>query len=179
AAALIGALGDAELPGTAGDDFPLSARLTVTAIAGGEGYSTVPDLCTLNVDIRLTPALDGQASENLLRGCATAVDAAWPGTRPTRVEIITRWPPYRLGDDSALRAALLDAADAAGLPTTAKIAGPSNIGNYLAGLGIEATAGFGVDHVGLHGTDERIRVASIPAIQAAYHHALLTLLTPR
>ncbi|MEU1882735.1 M20/M25/M40 family metallo-hydrolase [Streptosporangium sp. NPDC020072] len=179
AAALIGALGDAELPETAGDDFPLPARLTVTAITGGEGYSTVPDLCTLNVDVRLTPALDDQASENLLRGCVAAVDAAWPGTQPTHVEITTRWPAYRLGDGSALKAALLDAADAAGLPTTAKIAGPSNIGNYLAGLGIEATAGFGVDYVGLHGTDERIRIASIPTIQAAYHHALLTLLAPR
>ena len=57
-----------------------------------------------------------------------------------------------------------------------EIAGPSNIGNYLAGLGIPATAGFGVDYQGLHGTDERIRLDSIPAVQAAYHQALLTLL---
>ncbi|MFF0572521.1 hypothetical protein ACFY19_18705 [Streptosporangium saharense] len=46
----------------------------MTAITGGEGYSTVPDLCTLNVDIRLTPALE-------LRGCVTTIDAAWPGTQ--------------------------------------------------------------------------------------------------
>ena len=58
----------------------------------------------------------------------------------------------------------------------AKVAGPSNIGNYLAGLGIPATAGFGVDYQGLHGTDERVRLASIPAVQAAYHQALLILL---
>jgi len=57
-----------------------------------------------------------------------------------------------------------------------KVAGPSNIGNYLAGLGIPATAGFGVDYRGLHGTDERIRLDSIPVVQAAYHQALLTLL---
>jgi succinyl-diaminopimelate desuccinylase len=37
-----------------------------------------------------------------------------------------------------------------------------NIGNYLAGLGIEATARFGVEYQGLHGTDERIRIDSIP-----------------
>ena len=54
--------------------------------------------------------------------------------------------------------------------------GPSNIGNYLAGLGIPATAGFGVDYTGLHGTDERIRLDSIPAVHAAYHQALLILL---
>lgn len=179
AATLIGALGEAELPSTAGEDFPLPAKLTVTAITGGEGYSTVPDLCTLNVDVRLTPALDGQAAENLLRSTIAAVDVAWPGTQPTHVEITTRWPAYRLGEGSAVKTALLRAAAAAGLSTAPKIAGPSNIGNYLAGLGIEATAGFGVDHIGLHGTDERIRTASIPAIQAAYHHALLTLLSPR
>jgi hypothetical protein len=78
--------------------------------------------------------------------------------------------------DSALRGALLGAAGAAGLKTTAKVAGPSSIGNYLAGLGIPATAGFGVDYRGLHGTDERIRLESVPQVQAVYHRALLTLL---
>ena len=63
-----------------------------------------------------------------------------------------------------------------GLAPVAKVAGPSNIGNYLAGLGIPATAGFGVDYQGLHGSDERIRLDSIPAVQATYHRALLTLL---
>jgi acetylornithine deacetylase/succinyl-diaminopimelate desuccinylase-like protein len=48
--------------------------------------------------------------------------------------------------------------------------------NFLAGLGIPATAGFGVDYKGLHGTDERVRLNSIPAVQAAYHQALLILL---
>jgi succinyl-diaminopimelate desuccinylase len=70
----------------------------------------------------------------------------------------------------------LQAAGRAGLAPVAKIAGPSNIGNYLAGLGIPATAGFGVDYRGLHGTDERIRLDSIPPVQAAYHRALLSLL---
>jgi succinyl-diaminopimelate desuccinylase len=60
---------------------------------------------------------------------------------------------------------LLTAARQAGLSPVAKIAGPANIGNYLAGLCIQATAGFGVDHEGLHGTDERIRIGSIPPVQ--------------
>ena len=96
--------------------------------------------------------------------------------RPPSIEITTRWPPYALPDGSPLRDALLQAAARAGLAPVAKVAGPSNIGNYLAGLGIPATAGFGVDYQGLHGTDERIRLDSIPAVQAAYHQALLTLL---
>ena len=41
-----------------------------------------------------------------------------------------------------------------------------------------ATAGFGVGYRGLHGTDEQIALDSIPLVQAAYHQALLTLLTP-
>jgi succinyl-diaminopimelate desuccinylase len=57
---------------------------------------------------------------------------------------------------------LLAAAHEVGLSPAAKIAGPSKIGNYLAGLGIQATAGFGVDYEGLHSTDERIRIDSIP-----------------
>jgi len=136
----------------------------------------VPDLCTVNVDIRLTPALDASAAAALLHTAAADTDQAWPGTPPTGMDITTRWPPYALPDGSPLRDALLQGAARAGLTPVAKIAGPSNIGNYLAGLGIPATAGFGVDHQGLHGTDERIRLDSIPPIQAAYHHALRTLL---
>jgi succinyl-diaminopimelate desuccinylase len=176
AATLISQLASVRLPGPVGPEFPLPAKLTVTAITGGEGYSTVPDLCTFNVDVRLTSALDATAAIGLLRSRAAAVDDAWPGTRPTDVEITTRWPPFALPVDSALRRALLSAAGAAGLDVAAKVAGPSNIGNYLAGLGIPATAGFGVDYHGLHGTDEMIRLDSIPQIQAVYHQALLTLL---
>jgi succinyl-diaminopimelate desuccinylase len=166
----------AALPASAGPDFPLPARLTVTEITGGMGYSSVPDLCTLNVDVRLTPALDDAAVLALLHSLAAEADAAWPGTPSTDVEVITCWPAYRLPDDSVLKNALMAAARWAGLSPVAKIAGPSNIGNYLAGLGIPATAGFGVDYQGLHGTDERIRIDSIPLVQAAYSQACLRLL---
>ncbi|HUY45500.1 MAG TPA: M20/M25/M40 family metallo-hydrolase [Streptosporangiaceae bacterium] len=178
AAHLISALNELPLPGPAGPDFPLPAKLTVTAVSGGEGYSMVPDLCTFNVDIRLTPALDDAAAATLLRTTAAGADAAWPGTPPTDIEITTRWPPFALPDSSPLRGALLEAAAEVGLAPAAKVAGPSNIGNYLAGLGIPATAGFGVDYRDLHGTDERIRLDSIPLVQATYHQALLSLLQP-
>ena len=176
AADLIRELRGAELPGPAGPGFPLPARLTVTAISGGEGYSMVPDLCSLNVDVRLTPALDDSTAAALLAAAAARTDTAWPGTPPVSIAVTTRWPPYALPDGSPLRDALLQAAALVGLAPAAKIAGPSNIGNYLAGLGIPATAGFGVGYEGLHGTDERIRVNTIPVVQAAYHQALLTLL---
>lgn len=53
----------------------------------------------------------------------------------------------------------------------------SNIGNYLAGLNIPATAGFGVAYEGLHATNERIRLDTIPIVQATYHAAILNLLS--
>lgn len=176
AAHLIRDLHQAPLPGPAGPEFPLPAKLTVTAVSGGEGYSTVPDLCTANVDVRLTPALEEAAALALLHETVASVDAAWPGTPPTQIHVTTRWPPYVLSDGSPLRDALLQAAESEGLTPVAKVAGPSNIGNYLAGLGIPALAGFGVDYRRLHGTDERIRLDSIPVVQAIYHRALLTLL---
>jgi succinyl-diaminopimelate desuccinylase len=175
---LVSALTRADLPDTAGPDFPLPARLTVTEIAGGTGYSAVPDLCTLKVDVRLTPAFDDRAARDVLSKMTSHVDTAWPATASTDVKITTCWPAYRLPDDSALKNTLMAAARQAGLSPAAKIAGPSNIGNYLAGLGVPATAGFGVDYHGLHGTDERIRIDSIPVVYAAYHQACLMLLSP-
>ncbi len=175
---VVSALNEAVLPATAGPDFPLPARVTVTEIAGGMGYTAVPDLCTLKVDVRLTPAFDEQAARALLGVVTAKADADWPGTRPTGVEVTTCWPAYWLPDSSALKNTLLTAARQVGLSPSAKIAGPSNIGNYLAGLGIAATAGFGVDYEGLHGTDEKVRIDSIPMIQAAYHRACLMMLAP-
>ncbi|PNE16406.1 hypothetical protein B1H26_24355 [Amycolatopsis sp. BJA-103] len=52
--------------------------------------------------------------------------------------------------------AILAAAHDIDIQVEPKIAGPSNIGNYFAGLNIPATAGFGVVHIGLHATDERV-----------------------
>jgi succinyl-diaminopimelate desuccinylase len=176
AAHLIRVLSAAELPDGASSDFPLTGKLTVTAVSGGEGYSLTPDLCTLNVDIRTTPTFDSDAASRLLEQLVTGVDDAWPGTRPTLIQVTTRWPAYALAEDSPLRTAILDATRAAGVDVEAKIAGPSNIGNYLAGLGIHATAGFGAAYVGLHGTDERIRLDTIPTVQAIYHAAALALL---
>ena len=178
AATLVTQLDTLELPGPPGPGFPLPGRLTVTAISGGEGYSVVPDLCFVNVDVRLTPAFDSQTALDTVREAAAAADEGWPGTQPTHVEVTTSWPPYALPGNSPLRTALLSAARDVGITARAKVAGPSNIGNYLAGLGIPATAGFGVAYEGLHGTNERIRIDSIPPIQAAYHQALLTLLPP-
>jgi succinyl-diaminopimelate desuccinylase len=166
----------APLPGPGGPGFPLPPKLTVTAIHGGEGYSTIPDLCVLNVDVRLTPTFEAEQALALLGSTLAGLDAAWPDTPPTGLDITTRWPAFALPEDEPLRAALLTAAQDSGLHPQAKVAGPSNIGNYLAGLNIPAIAGFGVDYRGLHATDEQIRLDSIAPVQATYHRALLSLL---
>jgi succinyl-diaminopimelate desuccinylase len=177
AAHLVRVLSEADLSSGASHEFPLPGRLTVTAIEGGEGYSVTPDLCALNVDIRTTPVFHDQAASRLLECLVAKVDDAWPGTQPTLIQRGMCWPAYVLPESSRLRAALLDAANESGVTMEAKIAGPSNIGNYLAGLGIPATAGFGVSYTGLHGTDERARLDSIPAVQTVYHNAVLRLLS--
>jgi succinyl-diaminopimelate desuccinylase len=48
----------------------------------------VPDVCTVKVDVRLTPAFDATAAEALLRSVAAEVDAAWPGAEPTRIQVL-------------------------------------------------------------------------------------------
>jgi succinyl-diaminopimelate desuccinylase len=56
---LVGLLDAAELPGAEGE-FPLPPKLSVTSCHGGQGFSVVPDLCELGVDIRTTPAFGAQ-----------------------------------------------------------------------------------------------------------------------
>ncbi|MGH3795020.1 MAG: M20 family metallopeptidase [Pseudonocardiaceae bacterium] len=177
AAHLIRELMTTTRPDGASEAFPLPGKVTVTAIQGGQAYSVTPDLCTLNIDIRTTPTFDDAAAAALLSQAVGRVDQHWPDTRPTLVQLTTRWPAYALPTGSPLRATVLWAAHAFGVDVEPKIAGPSNIGNYLAGLGIPATASFGVSYIGLHATDERIQLDTIPTVQAVYHATLLTLLT--
>jgi succinyl-diaminopimelate desuccinylase len=176
---LVNAITAASLPDRMTGDFPLPAKLTITTIHGGEGYSSTPDLCTLGVDMRTTPAVDCHTLRELLYQAITAVDQTWPDTRATIMDIDTEWSPYHTDQTSPVRTALLGAAASLGIDVQPKISGMSNIGNYLAGLNIPATAGFGVVYEGLHATDERIRLDTIPTVQATYHAAVLTLLGRR
>ncbi|NYV78287.1 M20/M25/M40 family metallo-hydrolase [Streptomyces sp. UH6] len=178
AARLVRMLDEAELPR---DSFPLPPRLTVTAIGGGEGFSVVPDRCDVNVDVRTTVEFGPRAAERLVRAVVTAFDAEGreagaPRPRPTDVEPVASWPAYQLDGDRQPAAALLKAAAEAGLEVGAKVAGPSNIGNLLAGEGVPATAGFGLPHQGLHGTDERVHLAELPRVYGVYRRAVGLLL---
>jgi succinyl-diaminopimelate desuccinylase len=160
-------------PGPVDPILGLPPKLTVTAIHAGEGFSVVPDRCVVNVDVRLTTTFAADEARALL------AEVAAPDRQPsTTVEYEESWPAYRLAESAPIRAALLSsAARHLSRPPDPRIAGPSNIGSYLAGLGIDATAGLGVGYENLHGTDERIDLATIPMIQATYHDAVLALLS--
>ncbi|AZQ39412.1 M20 family peptidase [Streptomyces cyaneochromogenes] len=175
AAHLVRLLEEAELPDAQGE-FPLPPKLTVTSCHGGQGFSVVPGLCELGVDIRTTPDFEARDAERLVREAVGELDVRVPAPRPTTITPVAAWPSYRLAEGQEPAAALLGAAAREGLTVRPKTAGPSNIGNLLAGEGIPATAGFGVRHEGLHGVDERACLEDLPAVHAVYRRAVLGLL---
>jgi succinyl-diaminopimelate desuccinylase len=166
-------------PVDAPQPFGLPPRITVTAIhAGTYGqFSVTPDRAVLEVDARLTPTWTSREARRLLAHLVEHLDSADDDVRACDIAEVTEpWPAFQLAADHPLPRALATAATAARLTPTPVVAGPSNIGCYLAAHGIPATAGFGVAYRGLHGIDEAIDLATVPAVQATYHRAVLDLL---
>lgn len=158
-------------------DFPLPPKATVTSIEGGSGFSVVPDRVTVGLDIRLTPTFDAGAAADAVAEAVRRLDAEGPVPRPSVVDPVDSWPAYRLDEDHPLVAALAAGAEAGfGRAVPARVCGPSNIGNYLAGRGIPATCGFGVGCGGVHGADEWVDLATVGPTYRAYETAMRRLL---
>jgi succinyl-diaminopimelate desuccinylase len=156
--------------------FPRPACLSVTALHGGQGFTQVPDRCELLLDLRLTPRWDAAAAREAVEAVLRAQDALWPQAPATAAHWQAGWPAYRLPDAHPLVAALrAGAAEALGRVPGA-VAGPSNIGNYLASLGVPALCGLGVQGAGLHAADEEVALSSIAPVFRAYAAALRRLL---
>ena len=172
AARLVTRLDGAAPPNGDDPDFPVPPKVTVTAVRGGEGFSIIPDRCTVAVDVRLTPRFDVTRAQAYLGDQVAAVDREDPGPRPTTVDVVMTRPAYRLPQGSALAAALQSSAEAAlGRRPPLEIVGPSSVGNLLAQAGIEATAGFGVGYRNLHAVDEAIDLSTIGPVYRAYRGA--------
>jgi len=158
----------------AADDFALPPQVTITGIrGGGEGFSQVPDLCELKVDVRLTPAFADASARAALSGAVAELDAQCPQAQRTGIAWVDGWPAYRVPESHALVSAMREACRAefgAEVPVT--IVGASNIGNYLSSLGVPALCGFGVRDVGIHAANERIELASIEPVYRVYRDAL-------
>jgi succinyl-diaminopimelate desuccinylase len=179
AASLVQALTEAPLPAEADVDFDFGPKLTVTAIQGGDGYTSVPDACAVRVDIRLTSTFGADDAEQLVRGACADVDRRHPSRQPTAVDIEESWPSYRLPPEAPIVGALRRSAEAAfGRLIPLTVAGPSNVGNYLASQGVHATCGFGVTYRNIHASDEAIDVSTIEGVYRTYRTAVLSLVGP-
>lgn len=166
------------LPLPAADaSFGLPPALTLTGIEGGDGgFSLVPDRCTLRVDLRLTPGFDADTARRRVLQAVTALDASRGAAAPTAVDWEPGWPAFQTPPAHPLAQALAAAAaDEFGHAPPFAVVGPSNIGNYLATLGVPAIAGFGVRCEGIHAADERIALDTIGPVYRVYRSALLRL----
>ncbi|MGO4394385.1 M20 family metallopeptidase [Variovorax sp. M-6] len=164
-------------PPAADDAFGLPPQLTLTGIhAGDGGYSQVPDLCELRLDLRLTPGFTDERARELVRRTVERQDAEYAAAAATDIEWTAGWPAYRVPDTNPMVAALREAGRAElgiSLPTT--VVGPSNIGNYLHGLGVPTLCGFGLHGENIHAADERVSLDSIGPVYRIYRDALYRL----
>lgn len=175
AARLTQKLEELPLPKTASAaaDFPLSPQLTITAMEGGAGFSMVPDRCRLLLDVRITPGFDARRAQQAVEETVAAMDRKEAPGLPTTIQWRQSWPAYRVPNDHPMALALRRAAEQEFKRTIVPaVVGPSNIGNYLATLGIPAISGFGVSYRGIHAIDEGIELASIGPIYRTYRAAL-------
>lgn len=178
-ARLVQRLTEITLPSTTLPGFPLPPRLSVTMIDGGSGFSEIPDVCRLHVDVRLTPAFGRDDARALLEQTVHTVRHELPDTPAIDIEWHGGWPAYRLPPTSLVAGALADAVTAVlGRPIDQAVVGPSNVGNFLFQQGIEATCGFGVAYRRAHATDECIDVTTIQPVYDAYLRAVRRLLEP-
>ena len=160
--------------------FPLPPQLTITGMHGGsQAFSQVPDLCELRLDMRLTPSFSLDAARKAIEETVAAFDAASPKAAATAIDWHGGWPAYQLAADHALVRAMQQAGrDELGAEIPTAVVGPSNIGNYLASLGVPALCGFGVRDEGIHAANERIALDSIEPVYRVYRNALNRLHRP-
>jgi succinyl-diaminopimelate desuccinylase len=168
-ARLITTIETAPLPDEPTGPFSFGPKVTVTEVAGGEGFSVVPDRASCSLDMRLTPTFDAAAAARWLQAL---IDPAI-----TRIELVESWPPYLVPESEPLvRAFQAAGVDAFTRAVPLAVCGPSNIGNLLASHGIPTICGLGVGAENVHGTDECAVLSTIPAAYRGYFEGARRLL---
>jgi succinyl-diaminopimelate desuccinylase len=176
-ARLVARIHDEPLPPEADRYFGFGPQANVTEIAGGQGFSIIPDRCTCKVDIRLTPGFNLEAAGKWVEEIVRRVDQNDPGPRPSRIDWREGWPPYRVNSESFLVTEFLRiASEVFGRPIHEKVSGPSNIGNHLASRGIPALSGFGATYWNIHGIDECVDLETVAPVYETYHQLIRSLL---
>ena len=176
-ARLVATLEEAPLPAEAAGPFAFGPRVTVTEIAGGEGFSQVPDRAVCSVDIRLTPGFGAAEAERWLAALVERCDRQRPSPRATRIEAVESWPPYVVAETDPLVHAFHEGGELAwARAVPLAVCGPSNIGNLLAAHGIPTICGLGVTAESVHGTDECAVVDSVAATYRGYREGALRFL---
>lgn len=158
------------------DKFGMSAKFTITQISGGSAsYSISSDSCTVRIDVRLTTDFQKNDARSFIR---QLLNDRKESSERVRIEEPQSWPAYALPAESALVASLLNGARGAGFSDVSpQITGPSNVGNYLASVGVDAVCGFGPNYEGIHAPNEKVDTRFFVPVFEAYKTAVLGLLT--
>ena len=177
ASSLVQKLQQTALPMEITPFFPLPPQFTITGMKGGAGCSTVPDLCTVELDVRLTPTFQADSADRLIKTAVNWLDREDPRAASTEVEIKPGWPAYVVPRDNQIVESLRRSAEMVmGKQVPLGVAGPSSVGNLLALRGIPATAGFGVINRNFHAADECILIESLGPVYQVYLGAVHELL---
>lgn len=179
-ARLIEALSNGPLPRESDSEFGVGPKVSVTETSGGEGFSVVPDSSRCKVDFRLTPGVDESVARRWLLSVIAKIDEDYPGPKSTSTEWKESWPAYRVPESSPLVKEFLDTVEEVfhrRIP--AVVSGPSNIGNYLATLGIPTLSGFGVSYSNIHATDESVEIETIDPVYRVYQGVVRKLLNSK
>lgn len=179
AAGMVQDLSSAELSAPEEGEFNRQPKLTVTGISGGDSFSVVPRSATISVDMRLTPSFNEAAADRHIRRIVAENDRknGVPIQRTTQVVKAGSEPPFLTPENAELRVALREAiAEITGKRVPELVAGPSNIGNFMAAQGIEVTAGYGVAAKGVHAADEQANLRKLPKVYDVYKKAMGRLL---